>query len=555
MPVAANSTTVVDVLNDSPYTHVMLSSEHILFLFPLVMTVIILALLVIVVVLHACGGICKFNSGVMANLKNQTKATILAFTVVSFIRILIFIGLDVAALSFNPPCSDPKVKGVCEFSSLIHNTPRVLLGYDVVALVFFTVAIILAILFPKILKNTGCKSFKGRCNLDPSSIYKCNKQNIQRFQYYFCALSVMGFVFSCLVHSPYITMAYLSDAYYATSFLIYYSLILFTEFGVFQYTFQLYFNSRSFDKKRKFWTGVFIVVEAILIYCLVLCISLFFYYLPINNAVINLPNEGIVVYQTAIILLGAFITYKALFASKEIKNTLQQLYQQIKESEIAHLKSEIKYLKDEDENKIKVMKNKIVHLQKEIKLMHIKEKIRCLGEVPGDLIHSIKIARLKRQQSKIIIYLKSEESSLETDQPDQPQQGDIKEEELYRLRSEILDHLLTTILKVQLEGTTDDQDGIKKEIFSLKRNICKYLTEEKQRLRSYQAEQPDLTVYYQEQISSIEEEDKYLDIIMSAYDSQVPRHVEDESDEDNMRLLDSADDNFQMRRMHAHTQI
>ena len=112
MPVAANSITVVEILNDSPYTRVTFSSEHILFLCPFFMTVIILALLVIVVVLYTCGGICKFNSGVKANLKNQTKATILAFTVVSFIRILIFICLDLLALAFNSPCSDPVVKGI-----------------------------------------------------------------------------------------------------------------------------------------------------------------------------------------------------------------------------------------------------------------------------------------------------------------------------------------------------------------------------------------------------------------------------------------------------------
>ena len=118
--------------------------------------------------------------------------------------------------------------------------------------------------------------------------------------------------------------------------------------------------------------------------------------------------------------------------------------------------------------------------------MHIKKKIRCLTEAPDDPIHSIKIARLKQQQSKILVYLKYEANCSELQQ-----QGDIKEEELYRLRSEILDHLLTVIRKVQLEETTHDHDDIRKEICSLKGNICKYLGEEKLCLKQCQdAAQP-----------------------------------------------------------------
>ena len=100
LPVAANSTTIVDILSNSPYARVSLSSEYILFLCPLFVTIVILALMVLVVMLYACGGICKFKNSMKGDLKTQIKATILGFTVASFNRILIFVVLDVAALVF-----------------------------------------------------------------------------------------------------------------------------------------------------------------------------------------------------------------------------------------------------------------------------------------------------------------------------------------------------------------------------------------------------------------------------------------------------------------------
>ena len=314
LPVAANSITVVEILGNSLYSGVSPSSEHILFLCPLFVTIIILALMVLVLMLYACGGLCKFKSSVTANLKNHNKATILALTVASFNRILIFTGFDIAALAFRLPCSNPKVEAICEYNNLIHNTPGALLAYDSVSLLFFVAYIVVASLIPKFIlwfQNRRERYY----NPNPNS--SSNYQSVRHIQFFCCALAVMEFVFSCLMHSPYIIMAYLSDAHYATSILVYYTTILFIEFGVLQCTFRIHFERGSFIYKRKLLTGLLVTVQAVLIYCLVLSASFFFYFIPISDTVSNLPNEGIIVYQTALILLGAFITYKALFKSKK----------------------------------------------------------------------------------------------------------------------------------------------------------------------------------------------------------------------------------------------
>ena len=156
------------------------------------------------------------------------------------------------------------------------------------------------------------------------------------------------------------------------------------------------------------------------------------------------------------------------------------------------------------------MKDKIVHLQEEITLMHVNNKIKCLMDGPNDpddQTRLIKIARLKQQQGKILVNLSSEVSRLKqetSNQPDQPEDPIVKAKkaELYHLRSEILDHLLN--MKVQLEEKPANTDNIELEISTLKENIREYLTKEKQGLNEH-----FWLPYYD--ISGIEEEIKYLE--------------------------------------------
>ena len=140
IPVAANSTTAVEILNNSYYTQVPLSSEQILFICPFFMTVTILALMMIVLMLYACGGICRFKSNAKAGLKNHTKATILAFTIASFNRVLIFLSFDTAAvLEQLTSCNESKARAICEFGSLIYTTPTVLYFFDLAALFVYLI--------------------------------------------------------------------------------------------------------------------------------------------------------------------------------------------------------------------------------------------------------------------------------------------------------------------------------------------------------------------------------------------------------------------------------
>ena len=148
-----------------------------------------------------------------------------------------------------------------------------------------------------------------------------------------------------LIHTPYVVMAYLSDAHYATSILIYYTTILFIEFGIVQYTITFYFDPESLIYQKTVATFILVFVLLVLLYFLVLSASFFYYYIPMINVVTNLPNEGVVVYQTAIVLVGAYVTYRTLIkVEKSQQNNNPQLDNallRLKEAEIALIESKI----------------------------------------------------------------------------------------------------------------------------------------------------------------------------------------------------------------------
>ena len=192
---------------------------------------------------------------------------------------------------------------------------------------------------------------------------------------------MLDFIFSCLVHMPYVTMAYLSDAHYATSVLVYYFTILLFELGLIHHTLKIYFDLEKQSNKLKHVVNnmaVFIVVLClllVLLYGLVIALSFYYYYLPINNAITDLPNEGIVVYQTGLILAGAYITYRTVFQTdKRLKEmrAMDDVICKIKKAEIAVLKSK--------SEKIVTDSNRLILLHMQVQLVHVQRSLTYLME-------------------------------------------------------------------------------------------------------------------------------------------------------------------------------
>ena len=448
IPVAANSTNLVELFNNSYYTTAPLSSEHILFVCPIVATFLVLIIMVVLVVLYTvpCGEVCGLKTRGKTGIKNQHKATIVAVSIISFNRIVIFIVYDILALHLRHPCSHQRVAAVCEFSQRVYDTPRVLLISDSIAgslsVLFFIIAVVI-----QILANTILKTYQ-------SVLKKIFFHDLKYFPLVGIALL---FIFSCLMHTPYITMAYLSDAHYATSILVYYMIILFVEFGMIQFVLRICYDSQVplilTEKKCKLRclysvTTALVISLLLLLYGVVACVSLFYYYLPVNNAISDLPNEGLVVYQTAIILLGAYITYKALIRVQKKNKYAHTISCKVKENEIALLSAEIEYLTleaSEKENR----KKRILLLRKEIQLEYIQSNMMCLVDEPDSLINRRKVAHLYYQWKKIF-----HELEVELDKLKQNMTEDDSKIEIYRIRNEFLHHLS------QLHRLTEEQRSV-----------------------------------------------------------------------------------------------
>ena len=219
-------------------------------------------------------------------------------------------------------------------------------------------------------------------------------------------------------------MAYLSDVHYATSILMYYTTILFIEFGIIQYTITFYFDPESLIYQNKCTLFILVFVLLVLLYSLVLSAFFFYYYIPMINVVTNLPNEGIIVYQTAIVLVGAYVTYRTFIKIEKSQQNnnpqLDNVLLRLKEAEIALIESKIDCQCDPTHT-LASLKKKRVHLRKEIMLECIQGSISALESEPENPVNQLKIDHLRNQAEEvkgdIRFYLREEIRHLKAQNP------------------------------------------------------------------------------------------------------------------------------------------
>lgn len=108
-------------------------------------------------------------------------------------------------------------------------------------------------------------------------------------------------------------MAYVSDASYASSIFIYYVIAIFVEFGVLEYTFSTLLKKAHKSTGKCCGLLVLSLLLSLAINGTMTVIFTFFFFIPIKYALRRAPSEVLVIYQSAIILVGGYITYKAVF--------------------------------------------------------------------------------------------------------------------------------------------------------------------------------------------------------------------------------------------------
>lgn len=138
-----------------------------------------------------------------------------------------------------------------------------------------------------------------------------------------------------IVHLPYIAIAYLNDASYATSIFIYYTITMFVLFGVLDLTYgtcqgAILHAQRQNDPGDdgcikccpKSPTGrrcafIFIIPTFTLVILSLTCmITAALVIIPISKAFSDVPNRLLGFYQTAVVFVGAILIYKNYFKKK-----------------------------------------------------------------------------------------------------------------------------------------------------------------------------------------------------------------------------------------------
>lgn len=468
VPMAVDNETLMDALRKVSRSDLLPASNRlILTICPIVAAVLIFVLIIIILITYVSGGNLRKRAKV--KLSNQARASILSISFVSLSRILSFIVMDSTAIVNRNNHWDKEIEDIYhsgnpgDLNDIMFHIPDELLVFDILACISHITIVCITICLKK---NWCFTSLKERIE----------KYNFKDLHYYFLSLTALCFVLSSLMHAPYIAMAYLSDAHYASSIFIYYMMILFIEFGLVQYIFNTCFN------KIQCSFGIVMtlaIASWLILYGLIITVSFFFYYVPIKNLISNAPNEAVLVYQSALVLAGAYITYKAVFEKVKDPEKVLTIDRQMKTNEIALLENEIAMV--QDNNRIAFLRSRVNHLRKEIQLSFLHSKIIYLASEPEcHLVNQIEINQLHRQQNEIIEYLKEEIANLEGEDENISFE---KRDEIYRLRNTILAHYRRNMDQLCGEPNKGIEIGVLRDnIIIVQEHIREYLESESNRL-------------------------------------------------------------------------
>lgn len=165
----------------------------------------------------------------------------------------------------------------------------------------------------------------------------CGAKCFNKKQYMWFALSTLGPVLSLVIHLPYIAIAYLNDVSYATSVFIYYTIALFLLFAVLDLTYGTCQDAIISARKRqnegnqqedcfclcpktegKVRVAFIFAIPTFALLTLALAgmVTAALVIIPISSAFSDIPNRLIGFYQSAFILIGAYLIYRNFFKRK-----------------------------------------------------------------------------------------------------------------------------------------------------------------------------------------------------------------------------------------------
>ena len=173
-------------------------------------------------------------------------------------------------------------------------------------------------------------------DIDDNEEYQCSKlYKFMKGQVYLClVLSTLGPVISLVVHLPYIAIAYINDASYATSIFTYYTVTIFVVFGTLDLTYGTcqgaiinanhghlpgrgcYRCCPEGERNRRCVFIIIIPLFTLLILVFAGMITAALVIIPISKAFSDVPYRLLGFYQSVIVLVGAYLVYRNFFKKK-----------------------------------------------------------------------------------------------------------------------------------------------------------------------------------------------------------------------------------------------
>jgi uncharacterized membrane protein len=165
--------------------------------------------------------------------------------------------------------------------------------------------------------------------------------------------SLLGPLLGLINHSPFIAIAYINDSYYASSIFVYYMVVFFICFIAVHVSMRAFLRSRlqGSQEESNIWSNlkgapcdralgylcstIVSIVLVLFLLSVVVIVICYLIIIPLNGSLSGASHQLIGFYQTIIIFLGIFITYKTVLHKKHggLKSAIRNLKEPLKEKD------------------------------------------------------------------------------------------------------------------------------------------------------------------------------------------------------------------------------
>ena len=179
------------------------------------LVVFVVALMTTVLLLWRYTNLVQRGKKLDSSEATQQQSTVISISVVSFHLLIYILALDGVALynRENPPDQEINViyrnEEPGDPFSIFYNLPLIVMIFDIIVALFSFLMMVIALLHRSI---------------------RYFKPEMSKRWVLFLRLSSVGPVLALLIHAPFVTNAYLNDAFHASSIFIYYSVSIFSGF-------------------------------------------------------------------------------------------------------------------------------------------------------------------------------------------------------------------------------------------------------------------------------------------------------------------------------------